>query len=280
MFTYSAFADEIHPSFSVQMEVLKKYGISHIEARGINGKNIADYTPAEAKELKKQLDDNGFALSALGSPIGKIKITDPFAPELDRFRRVLELAEVFETKYIRMFSFYTDAPEGCRDDVMERWSQYLEAARGLPVILLHENEKGIYGDNAERCLDLLQTMNSPQMRATFDPANFVQCGVKPMEALAKLRPYVEYMHIKDALFADGAVVPSGQGDGQVEEILTALFRDGWSGFTSLEPHLGDFAGYSDLEENADEKKEPSDEKKFRLAYTALDEIVRRIESCR
>lgn len=276
MFIYSAFADEIHPTLSGQMEVLKKHGICHIEARGIDGKNIVEYTPEEAKELKKRLDDNGFSLSALGSPIGKIKITDPMEPEIERFKRLLEAAEVLDTKYIRIFSFYTDSPEQYRDEVIDRMGQLVRVAEGAPVMLLHENEKGIYGDIPERCLDVLESINSPNLRATFDPANFVQCGVKPLEAFDMLHLYVEYMHIKDALFADGRVTPAGFGEGQVEEILRRLYQAGWSGFTSLEPHLGDFIGYFELEEDAAEKKEKSDENNFHLAYTAFDNIVKKI----
>ncbi len=275
MFTYSAFADEISPDLNTQISVLKKYNINHIEARGIDGKNISDYTVAEIKEVKKVLDDNGFRLSALGSPIGKIQITDDFAPELDKFKNTLDLAAELDTKYIRMFSFFMDTVRAAeyRDEVLERWNRYLEAAKGYPVMLLHENEKGIYGDTAQRCYDLLTTLNSPMLRATFDPANFVQCGEDTLQAYELLKDYVEYMHIKDALASTGEVVPSGYGDGNVKAILDALKAKNWDGFLSFEPHLADFAGFSDLEENAEKKEKRSGEETFDIAYQALVKLV-------
>ena len=129
MFTYSAFADEISPSLDIQIKELKKYNICHIEARGINGKNISQYTPEEAKEIKKILDGSNFKISALGSPIGKINITDDFAPELEKFK-YLETARTLKQN-IRMFSFYMDASKAhlYRDEVLERWRQYVETAK-------------------------------------------------------------------------------------------------------------------------------------------------------
>ena len=91
-------------------------------------------------------------------------------------------------------------------------------------------------------------MASPALRATFDPANFVQCGVRPFsDAYALLRPYLVYLQVKDARASAGEVVPAGQGDGELRETLAALRDSGFAGFMSLEPHLaqaGRFGGFS------------------------------------
>jgi sugar phosphate isomerase/epimerase len=72
----------------------------------------------------------------------------------------------------------------------------------------------------------------------WDPANFVQVGVRPYtDGYAVLRPHVEYVQIKDALAADGTVVTAGNGDGEVARTIRALRHDGFDGFFSLEPHL-------------------------------------------
>lgn len=256
-FTLTGFADEIDQNLSVQIKVLKELNIKHIEMRGVNKKNLSDCTLDEAKAIKKVLDDNDFALSAIGSPIGKIKITDDFKPHLEKFKHVLDIAEIMQVKYIRLFSFFM--PEDSdysvyRDEVMNRMQEFVKVAAGKNVILLHENEKGIYGDTAERCLDILKTINCDYLRATFDPANFVQCNVDVFpHAYELLKPYIEYVHIKDAKFADGVVTPAGEGDGNVENVIKALVKDNFSGFLSLEPHLCSFVGFSDLEDSAEEK---------------------------
>lgn len=240
-FILSAFADEIDSDLKTQMDVLEQHGIYHIEMRGVNGKNLVNHSLDEVKEIKKTLDQRGFKISAVGSPIGKIKITDEFAPHLDLFKHTIEIAKILETHYIRMFSFFI--PEGenpaiYREEVMSRWSKFIEAAKGSGLTLLHENEKEIYGDTPERCLDILKTMNSSDLKAIFDPANFVQCDVKTYpEAFDLLKDQVVYLHIKDAVYAGHHVTPAGEGDGKIKEILKELHNRGFNGFLSLEPHL-------------------------------------------
>ena len=279
-FILSAFADEIDPRLDVQMDVLEQHGISYIETRGVGGKNITEYSPEEVREIKKQLDDRGFRISAIGSPIGKIGITDDFGPHMESFKRTLEIAKILETRYIRMFSFYIpegDKPEKYRDEVMDRWRQFLEAAEGTGIMLLHENEKGIYGDTPQRCLDLVKAMDSANLKLIFDPANFVQCDVVTYpEAYELLREHVVYMHIKDAVYSDHRVVPAGQGDGRVKDILESLYKSGFDGFLSIEPHLWNFVGFAELENRKIEAStEDSGPEKFAIAAYALKKLIRR-----
>ena len=44
-------------------------------------------------------------------------------------------------------------------------------------------KKEIYGDIPERCLELVNNMNSSQMKLIFDPANFIQCDVDTIELM-------------------------------------------------------------------------------------------------
>jgi sugar phosphate isomerase/epimerase len=280
-FIISAFADEIDADLTTQMDVLDSHNIKYIEMRGVNGRNLTQHTLNEAKEIKKQLDKRGFKLSSIGSPIGKIKITDDFAPHLALFRHTIELAKLMDTKYIRMFSFFipeNNDPSIYRDEVMYRWNQFIQAAEGSGLILLHENEKEIYGDTPERCLDLLETMNCPYLKAVFDPANFVQCNVEVFpKAYDLLKDYIVYMHIKDAVYSDHHVVPSGYGDGKVKDILSALYYKGYKGFLSLEPHLGDFVGFANLEPSSPANNMPEGgPKKFAIAAEALNKILSEI----
>ena len=281
-FVLSAFADEISPDLKTQMEVLESYGIEYIEIRGVNGSNLTKYTLDEVKIIKKKLDERNFKLSSIGSPIGKINITDVFESHLKLFKHTLEIAKIMETKYIRVFSFFI--PEGedaiqYRNMVMDRWIQFVRLAEESGIILLHENEKGIYGDNPGRCLDLIETANSPCVKAVFDPANFVQCGVDAYpNAFELLKKYVEYVHIKDALSSDHRVVPAGFGDGKVKEVLRALYNSGYEGFLSLEPHLGDFVGFSELESSSPANKLPEGgPKQFAIALEALQKILNEIQ---
>jgi len=247
----SGFADEISPELEVQLQVLEQEDIRHLELRSVWGKNVLDLDDGEVKRVKQSLTTGGFKVSAIGSPIGKIGIEDPFEPHLDDFRRILDIAVALESPYIRLFSFYIPdgkQPESYRSEVLERLSAMLEAAKGSEVMLLHENESGIYGNIAERCRDLLDSLTEWNLRAIFDPANFVQQKQQPFTHCYPLvEDYVEYCHIKDAMMADGKVVPAGEGDGEVRELLQALKDKDYAGFLSLEPHLavaGSAGGYS------------------------------------
>jgi sugar phosphate isomerase/epimerase len=195
------------------------------------------------------------AVSAIGSPIGKIPVDAPLGPELDRLRRIADVAAALGTSLVRVFSFFIPAgrrAEEFRGPVLDRMAALAGIAEERGLVLAHENEKEIYGDVPARCAEIIHMVGSPALRATFDAANFVQCGVAPhIEAYPLLAPYLEYLQVKDALAATGAVVPAGMGDGQVRQTLAALDESGFAGFVSLEPHLavaGRFGGFSGPED--------------------------------
>ena len=247
----SGFADEISPDPAEQLATLAAESITHLELRSVWGTNVADLTDGQLTEFRRILDDAGVRVSAIGSPIGKIGIEAPLAPELDRMRRIAEVAARMGTSLVRVFSFFIPAgppTESFRTEVIDRMAALTEIAAGHGLVLAHENEKEIYGDRPERCAELIEAVNSPALRATFDAANFVQCGVAPhTEAYGLLRPYLVYLQVKDALAATGEVVPAGQGDGQVADTLAALRDSGFAGYMSLEPHLAlaeRFGGFS------------------------------------
>ncbi|MDK2966389.1 MULTISPECIES: sugar phosphate isomerase/epimerase [Lacrimispora] len=275
----SGFADEIDTNLDIQMKVLKKLGMSYVEMRGVDGKGLVEHTINEAKEIKARLTDNGISLSSVGSPIGKIKITDEFAPHMELFKHTVEIAHVMDTPNIRMFSFFMPENESYapyKNQVMDQLGQFVDYAKANKVLLLHENEKDIYGDMADRCLEIMKEFYGDHFQAVFDFANFVQCKQDTLEAYDMLKPYISYVHIKDALWSDASVVPAGMGDGNVEKILRKLKDSGYQGFLSLEPHLSDFAGFSALEKNGDQKKKMSGEEAFTMAHEALVKILNTI----
>ena len=160
---------------------------------------------------------------------------------------------------------------------MERLSRFYEASEGSNISLCHENEKGIYGDIAVRCLEIHKQL--PQLYAVFDPANFIQCGQNTLEAWDLLSPYVKYMHIKDAR-SDGTVVPAGKGIGNIPGLLEKFKAQGGEVLT-LEPHLRVFRGLNQLEQGnersvMDESIYPSQRAAFDAAVSALKNIIERM----
>jgi sugar phosphate isomerase/epimerase len=182
IFTLSAFGDEIADDLETQLDVLAAEGIAALELRGAWGQNILDLDQAQLARAATLLRARGFQVSAIGSPIGKSSLDMPRAFELERLERAIAAADLLGTRSIRVFSFYVDADAHAayRDEVLARMELLAERAARAGVMLLHENEKGIYGDTPERCRDILTTVGSPALRMAFDPANFVQVGVAPL----------------------------------------------------------------------------------------------------
>jgi 3-dehydroshikimate dehydratase len=246
MLGLAAFADEISPDLDAQIQTCRKYGITHVELRGVAGKNVLDFDRPMRADIKRRLADNGLAVIGIASPIGKVKLSEPFEPHFERFQIAVELAEFFDAPFIRVFSYYEAFPHG-REEVIHRMMKKVEYVQRYCPVLLHENEKDIFGERGAQCLDLHRSIDSPKFRAAFDFANFVQAGEDPLDNWPLLKPYTVHIHVKDALRGSGKVMPAGEGDGHVGEILRDAYVSGYRGFLSLEPHLaaaGQFSGFS------------------------------------
>lgn len=248
----SAFADEVTDDFLEQVRYLASEGISYIEPRFINQKNIMDLIKNELSDTRKIIRDFGLSVSAIGSPIGKVKLDEPFGPHLDKFKHAVDLAMFFDTPYIRMFSYY--APQGedidnYRDEVLERMAKKADLLKDTDVTMVHENEAEIYGHSAKNCVDIIETIDSPNLRLVYDPANFVW-GEKITNNIEScwpaMKPYVVHIHIKDwKLGAEDIGSIPGEGDGQIKELLTELAEMKYDGCLTMEPHLqvgGQFGG--------------------------------------
>jgi sugar phosphate isomerase/epimerase len=244
MFTLSAFADEISPDPQEQIAVLQQSGVRHIELRSIHKTNVLDLTDLQVKELKSLLDKHQFRLSAIGSPIGKMKINEPFEPHWKRFQRTIELCKVFATPNIRIFSYYLpdgESWEKWRPAVFDRMAEKLKLAEKAGVRLLHENEHRIYGDDPERVRDLMETLcrqaDGRSFGAVYDPANYVFGGYDPWKGWQLTKPWTVHFHIKDWVHGETHGRVAGEGQGRIPEVMAEAVAMKYDGFATLEPHL-------------------------------------------
>lgn len=248
-FILSAFADEYADSFEEQLQAMKALDIRYIEIRHLDGKNISALSDKQVNEAKRMLDASGIKVSAIGSPLGKIRLDGDMGVHLEVARRIFEAANILGTPYIRIFSFY--APEGgsiadMRGKVLNSLEKLVILARKYNVILCHENEANIYGDVPERCRNLIDYFHG-ELKCVFDMGNFVLDGIDPYPgAYELLKEDIAYFHIKDALY-QGAIVPAGRGEAKIKEILSDYRMYAQKEFfVSLEPHLQTFAGLNAL----------------------------------
>lgn len=277
----SAFADEAAPDLDGQVQALQENGVGYLELRHVGGVNVADFSADQTRDIAKALAAKDLKVSCLGSPIGKMNLKDPFPPHEEAMKRLCQTAQTLKAPYIRIFSFYLPAgqtPADCRQEVLERLDRLLSiaASEGGPM-LLHENERDIYGDIPERCLDLQKELGG-RLGAILDPANYLLVEADPYEAMLRLEPWVEYLHIKDVRCKDQRIVPAGMGDGRLPEIIDRMRLKEGQRFLSVEPHLTHFDGRDQLEQ--DSSQTPDDDfayedgfAAFRAAVSACRQIV-------
>ncbi|MBB2507853.1 hypothetical protein G5S33_01245 [Staphylococcus cohnii subsp. cohnii] len=283
----SGFSDEIVSDFQTQLKTVNELGMRYISLRGINDKNIGDYSVEMIKkDVVPRLKQWDIGVSSIGSPIGKIYINDEnaFKKQLTMLKALCEISQLLNCQYIRIFSFYIpkeDNFDAYKDIVISKLKEFAKIAEQYNIILLHENEKDIFGDIAGRCKLILDEVNSPNFKAIFDFANFVQCGENTQDCYDLLSDDIAYIHIKDAVYKDNFNVLCGTGDGQIESILVQFFESGYQGFLTLEPHLVVFDAIKDLElEHSTETIQNSAAKDgaegYKMQYEALLKILSNI----
>lgn len=270
----SAFADEYADSFETQLAALQQFHISNIELRFVDGINVADLNDEQVSHIQYLLDKTGIRVSSIGSPLGKIALNSDLDAHFHKAERVLRTANILGAKNVRCFSFYPatgKAIADCREEVITQMARLVDLADEYGVTLCHENEALIYGESPESCLDLL-THFGGRLKAVFDMGNFVLGGFDPLAALDLLKPYIQYFHIKDALYA-GAIVPAGKGEACIREILQQFPHK--QTVITLEPHLQTFSGLNMLSGKGFENPWQYDDQQtaFSHAVSCIREIL-------
>ena len=245
----SGFADEYNSSFDIQLDGFEKLSINYIELRSVDTVNVSLLEKSDVLKIKAKLASRGMGVSAIGSPIGKIKTDEDIEEHLKVAEKIFGFANELETKYIRMFSFY--GAEGKSDEenksiVYSSLEKLVRISERYNVILCHENEANIYGEAPEKCLELMKHFGGG-LKCVFDMGNFVLDGCEPYpKAYEMLKEYIEYFHIKDSL-SSGAIVPPDCGEARIKDIIEAHTKYAEKDFfISLEPHLETFEGLSEI----------------------------------
>lgn len=240
MIRLCAFSDEAGSSLKEQIDALKRNNISLMELRSIDKKNVADFTIEEAKKYQEEMEKNSISVWSIGSPIGKVNIDVDFDEYLKKVEHVCQLANIFKTDKIRMFSFFHAYEK--EELVFAYLTKMVEVASKYGVTLYHENEKDIYGDIASRVLKIMDSVSG--LKYIYDPANYLQCNEYAINTLNLFHSKTDYFHIKDVIFETGQLVPAGYGDGMIDELLKRINDDKT---LTLEPHLSVFDAYKNID---------------------------------
>lgn len=249
-FVLSAFADEAGTTLDEQIAALKRNGISYIEPRNINGKPILTLTDDELIEVKKAFDANGIKVNSLGSPIGKYPINEPFEIHLKDFYRALEVCKLLGTDKMRMFSFFVHQNElvKYREEVIYRLGEMVKIAKEHGITLCHENESDIYGQNPEQMRDLMRSIDG--LGGIFDAANYRMNNQDVIDGINATLINLAYLHIKDAIYESQLIVPAGDGEGKIAEIIDIVNKHTDNVvYLTLEPHLFLFDAYKGIDKH-------------------------------
>lgn len=270
MIKLCAFSDEASNDLLGQITALKRNNISYMEIRNVNGKNVKDLTVEEAIVIKQILDDNNIKVWSVGSPIGKEDIDIDIDEYMKKVCHIFHVAKLLGAGRVRIFSFFRAYDKQYK--VFDFLRRMVQKAKEYDLKLCHENEKDIYGDTLSRNLQILD--NVPGLYYVYDPANFLQVGQKAEETLAALAHRADYFHIKDVISDLGQLVPAGEGDGCIEELISTIKDDK---VLTLEPHLTVFQGYSDIDKTEMNTKYTfhSNDEAFDAATSALKKLLTR-----
>lgn len=266
-FTLTGFADEISPLLPEQIETFKSLRLQALDIRSVDGVNVLQLSDEKLREVRAAAEANELGIQAVGSPVNKVDLTpENRIAELGKLKRAIEAAHILGTRRIRIFT--PETPELEHDSawgaIQEWMGEQIALAKDADVLLIHENDAKFWGAYPKNAKRLFAEFDGPHFKAAFDFANTVLLGFHPLgDWFPWILPYLDTIHIKDAIRAEGKVVPAGKGDGQLREVLAYVSEEGWSGPLTLEPHLaaaGPLGGFSGAQ-------------LFRVAAEALREVL-------
>ncbi len=279
-FVLSAFADEAGTSLEEQICALRENGISYIEPRNIGGKGILKLTDNELCEVKRELDRYGIKVNSLGSPIGKYPIEAPLDEHLPDLERAFRVCELLDTRNIRMFSFFIPKDKCARDytdEVISRLAVMTRLAEERGIQLCHENEKSIYGQNPEEVNTLAESL--PALKFIFDGANYRECDCDTIDGINATLKSFGYMHIKDAIYSPHMIVPAGEGEARLDEVIEKINEAvDTTVYLTLEPHLHIFDAFKDIDDTELHGKYSfkSNREAFDFAVSALKGLLTKL----
>jgi Xylose isomerase-like TIM barrel len=289
----SGFADEAANQKTCEQQFcafaalgLRYYTLRFIDA-GAGIQNVMQLAPESISRILELQLEYGLQVSSIGSPIGKVKLIDvadgttnrfvPFAEYLEKdVRRACELANTFDSKLIRGFSFYHPRgtpPEDHLNQAIDQLGQIARVCNEQGLTFGLEVEANLIGQTGKLLKQLYDGVADPAMLLIFDGANLVCQGMSTEQVYDEylaMKEGMGWLHVKDyqrPLTRSSHVdedslksfVPADQGDSGHEaifrdmkrgysDLLTRLERRGIPGlFMDLEPHVkggGQFGGFS------------------------------------
>ena len=251
--------DEVSPDLTrVLASFYPKYGLKWAEIRNVRLEGRSRYVykdanAAQLRQIKKQLDDAGVAVSVLDSGIYKTTLpgTTPlganasdlnpaegeFKSQLDDLKRAAEAAHTLGTNRVRIFTFKRVAdPDSIFDQICDNLQKAIAVAKQQGIILLVENEFDCNVGTGAETARLFRTITDRTLMHNWDPGNCYEAGEQPFpKAWDQLdHSRIAHIHLKDG--KGKSWKPIGGGEIDFVGQFKALKQMHYSHTLSLETH--------------------------------------------
>ncbi|HHW11215.1 MAG TPA: sugar phosphate isomerase/epimerase [Firmicutes bacterium] len=251
----SFFTDEAHDNFAEALKLAEKWGLKWAEIRTIDGVNVMDLPDEPILRAKKLLDDHGISVSAVATPFLKCRLpgTSPassgpmhgarelsYEDHLKMIPRGVELAQIFGTNRIRLFSFWRVEHPDFWKYMNEAVAAALEAAEGTGVVPCLENEGACCIGTSAELAEAAGRLTDPRLKLIWDPGNSTGHGMVPRdEDWPAISARLGLVHVKDsrynAALGKREPTPPGEGETNYRKEL-ARIASAYDGPITLEPH--------------------------------------------
>lgn len=252
----SVIVDEISMDFEYALDVMLEYGVKSAELRSLWDANVVDLPEEQIARAKSALKGRGMTVSCIASPFFKCDLGGSAVEAVGRTHqarergldeqmalldRCINLAQTFDTKFIRVFSFWKrgDLTDDVEARIVRAFEEPAAKAEKAGIVLGLENEHACYLGTGEETARVVRRIDSPSVRAIWDPGNAFCAGEVPYpNGYEAIREFIVHVHLKDVVRMDGKPEVVRMGDGDVDYVgqFRALKADGYSGFLSLETH--------------------------------------------
>jgi sugar phosphate isomerase/epimerase len=252
-FELGAISDGFSQDFEKALQIMKGYGLSWVEIRGLWGKYNTEAKPEEIKRAKGLLDQYNFKCSVVDSGFYKCVLPGtkpvsieggyhiPYSGQMDLLKRAVDRCHAWGTDKVRIFTFWRVAnPEAIYTRISEDLAKAASVAQSEGVRLVIENEEACNAGTGHELAAIVKLTPSPSLGYNWDVGNGYEHGEAAFPdgygALEKSR--IWNIHLKGMQCSQGLKQchESFADEGEIDLVgqLRALLRDHYNETMSLE----------------------------------------------
>lgn len=248
MFKKGVITDEISQDLEYAAKMAAEFGLSGLELRSVWNKGVHELTEEEIAKAIQIARSYNLEIPAISSPFFKCNLDSPEEIEqhYEILAKTISAAKKLGAKIIRGFAFWRKGPDfdELLPQIVEKFQKPIAMLKEAGMTLALENEPSTYNCNAVRTVQLIEALNSPQVKAVWDAGNDIYSLDEPEQPFPQgyniIKDHMIHMHMKDAVYntetgkVEGVAIGTGQTDWRGQ--LKALLDDGYAGYLCLETH--------------------------------------------